>query len=734
MLKLLFLLLIFSIGYLHAAEYAIFIESDAISAEKTASIELQKFLTKLSNKKVVISSSNDKENHTYKFYLGQSAKVKKALNIKDFNSFAPDEIKIARIGNNFYLTGSRPRGTLYAVHTFLEDFCGITFYAPDEIKYPSTFTLPKKINYQYAPPFIIRETPFAPLRLNSEFAARRKVNGHWQNTTPAWGGHETIWGFCHTFNTLIPPKKYAKTNPEYYSFIDGARRPVGNQLCLSNSNLRKELIKNIRSILKNNKDTKIISISQNDNKGFCRCQNCNALASKFGNRQSGILVDCLNEIASSLEKEFPNVYFETLAYEYSVEPPKNITPRKNVLIRLCADNCDYGRALNTPSNSKFSNSLIAWSKLTKNLMVWNYVSIFYNHIIPNPNWNLHGTNLRFFKDNNVIAVFNQAGGGQTGDFAPLRAYVNSKLLWNPSLDESQLIEDFVKNYYGKEAYPIIIEYLKLMKIDYSKQKKDFKLTWNTTSSDWLSFEDTLKARKLMVKAVKLSKGKYRQRVEIAKTAIDFALLLHPQTSKHYKNNLKEVREILANFCLKTRNDKKYGEGLLFDSLKKSLWQLYGNKKQVSKKDLPKEFSSIPLENIVVIPAKDITAYENKVRTFWMDNFIRMRADHKGWLIQFPGLNMRTQNEGCWIVYAQVRTGGTPTTKGYALQTGLYYPNSKKNINKRYQFNNTASKEFKVIKVSEFTSGQENIYFYCAPTGNNLAYPIDIKNLILVKKQ
>ena len=87
-------------------------------------------------------------------------------------------------------------------------------------------------------------------------------------------------------------------------------------------------------------------------------------------------------------------------------------------------------------------------------------------------------------------------------------------------------------------------------------------------------------------------------------------------------------------------DKKYGEGLLFDSLKKSLWQLYGNKKQVSKKDLPKEFSSIPLENIVVIPAKDITAYENKVRTFRMDNFIRMRADHKGWLIQFPGLNMQ----------------------------------------------------------------------------------------------
>ena len=311
-------------------------------------------------------------------------------------------------------------------------------------------------------------------------------------------------------------------------------------------------------------------------------------------------------------------------------------------------------------------------------MVWNYVSIFYNHMIPNPNWGLHGRNLRMFRDHHVIAVFNQSGGGSTGDFAPLRAYVNSKLLWDPDLDEDQLIREFVEHYYGKAAFPFIMEYLSLIKIDYKKQKADFKLAWETAASDWLSFEDMEKARALMRKAVMCSTGKYRERVEMAQISIDFAFLLHPGTRKRYQNDLSVPRRVLERFCIKTRHDKNYGEGLSLASLKKSLYQLYGTREKLSRQDLPEAFQNIPEQDIVMIQQADLTAYENKLRTFRMEGFIRMRADHKSWLIQFAGLNMRTQNEGRWSVYALMRTGGTPETPGYAFQAGFYYPDSKKN--------------------------------------------------------
>ena len=112
---------------------------------------------------------------------------------------------------------------------------------------------------------MIRETHFAPLRLIGSFAARRKINGHWQKTSIEWGGHEKIWGFCHTFSKLMPPEKYGKTNPDFYSQINGTRIPVGNQLCLSNKKMRKELINNIRSILNSDKNITIFSVSQNAN-------------------------------------------------------------------------------------------------------------------------------------------------------------------------------------------------------------------------------------------------------------------------------------------------------------------------------------------------------------------------------------------------------------------------------------------------------------------------------------
>lgn len=732
MLKKIIFTALLSAGLLCGTEYAVIVPQDAIPAEKTAGRELQTFLSRLTGKKVAMGTQKQFSGSRYKFYTGRSPEIKKALGLRDFNSFKPDEILLKRVGDNFYFTGDRPRGTLYAVHTFLEDFCGMRFYAPDETVYPEKFVLPGKVDLRYAPCFIIRETPFVNLRLKSDFSARRKVNGHWQKTSEDWGGHEKIWQFCHTFRLLLPPEKYGKSHPEYYSEINGVRRPVGNQLCLSNENMRQELIKNIRNILRADKSIRIISVSQDDNSGYCRCKNCTLLAGRFGNARSGLLVDCLNKIGEALEKEFPDVLFETLAYEYSVRAPQNIKPRKNVIIRLCANNCDYGQPLYAPVNAPFGTALKSWAKLTDRLMVWNYVSLFYNHMIPNPNWGLHGKNLRFFRDNGVIAVFNQAGGGDTGDFSHLRAYVNSKLLWDPDLDEDQLIREFVRNYYGKEASPLIMKYLSMLKIDYKKQKPGFKLKWDTSAFEWLSLEKTEEARALLEKAVAVSKGKYRQRVDLVKNAIDFAFLLHPETFKKYRKMPEIPRQVLADFCRRTRGNKNYGEGKDLASLKKSLNVLYGIKTATAADSLPPEFGNVPSEDIVTVPAADMTAYENKIRTERIQDFIRMRADHKGWLIQFPGLDMRTRNEGVWKIYAQMRTGGQASDKGFAFQSGVYYQQSKETVARRYPFKAAAGKEFKTVPLGKYISGKGNAYFFLAPVGNDAAGPIDFKTLYLVR--
>lgn len=725
------ILLLFSLFTLHAAEISIVLPQDAVLPEKTAAAELQKYLSRLTGQTVAVSS--EKSDAEYTFYLGQSPLLAQKLGLPDFKTLKPDEVLLRRIGNDFYLTGARPRGTLYAVYTFLEDFCGMRFFAPDETFYPEKFQLPGILDFRYAPAFIIREVPFPSLRIDNAFTAKRKVNGHWQKTTEAWGGHETILGFCHTFARLMPPEKYGKEHPEYYSEINGVRRPVGNQLCLSNRAMRQELIQNIRKLLKQNSSAKIISVSQNDNNGFCRCQECTLLARRYGDTQSGVLLDCLNEIAAALEPEFPGVYFETLAYAYSVKPPQNILPRHNVMVRLCADNCDYGKPLNSSANADFRDALTAWSKLTPRLMVWNYISLFGNYLIPNPNWGLHGVNLHFFREHGVIAVFNQSGGSETSDFAPLRAYINSKLLWNPDLDEKALMDEFLPGYYGKEAAPLLREYLDLMKIDYSRQNPGFKLSWSTPVSEWLPYETMEKARKLMERAVAVSQGKYAQRVRNAEIAVNFAFLLHPETPRRYADRKEIPRAVLDKFIRQTAQERHYGEGENLDRLKNSLSILYTDKKEKYSQELPEKIRTIAPEHLIIIEPNEITAYENNVRTKRLSGFIRMRADHKSWLIQFPDLAMRTQSQGRWRLFVEMRTGGTPEQKGHAFQAGVYDKASGKNTARRYPFSTAAGKDFQLVDLGchEFRSGRE--FFFCAPVGNSQADPIDIKRLFLVKE-
>ena len=44
-----------------------------------------------------------------------------------------------------------------------------------------------------------------------------KNNGHFGVTTAAYGGHNPILGFCHTFNRMIPAFATFRKHPEYFA-------------------------------------------------------------------------------------------------------------------------------------------------------------------------------------------------------------------------------------------------------------------------------------------------------------------------------------------------------------------------------------------------------------------------------------------------------------------------------------------------------------------------------------
>ena len=169
------------------------------------------------------------------------------------------------------------------------------------------------------------------------------------------------------------------------------------------------------------------------------------------------------QVATDIGKEFPDFLVETLAYKYTRKPPREVRPRRNVLVRLCSIEADFSTPLDSEANRDYLADLEGWKAIAPRLFVWDYITNFANEIWSHPNLRVLGPNLRFFAASHVIGVFEQGDAytNGVGDFVQLRAWLVSHLMWNPQQDEKRLTAEFLRGYYGAAA-PHLQAYLDLI--------------------------------------------------------------------------------------------------------------------------------------------------------------------------------------------------------------------------------------------------------------------------------
>ena len=136
---------------------------------------------------------------------------------------------------------------------------------------------------------------------DAELAAIFRMNSGLTLTNAKYGGGDYSAGFTHTFHRILPQSKYFKTNPEYYSLINGKRHPRA-QLCLSNKEMRKVFIEEAKKYYVKAKGALAITVAHDDNGLFCECKPCKALLAREKGRMSGVEIDFVNEVAEALEK------------------------------------------------------------------------------------------------------------------------------------------------------------------------------------------------------------------------------------------------------------------------------------------------------------------------------------------------------------------------------------------------------------------------------------------------
>ena len=496
--------------------YRIVVADGASTTEQYAAEELQYWLQQVGGAKLSIVGEQ-KGTQGRRILVGYGNEMKQL--VKAARPKADDQgFVYGNVGGDLYIYGGKEIGTLYGVYSFLENEMGCRWYTKD-----FSF-VPRKKKYEFdklydkeEPAFLSRDLYYYD-SFDAKWTLRNKTHGR-RNTLKTSHGtiqvpSEAFWS-VHTFNKLCKPDVYFKKHPEYFSLRGGKR--TTDQLCLSNKDVLRICISRIKEVMTNYPYFLIYSVTQNDNRNPCQCKECQKLVKKYGG-ESGAMLWFVNQVAAAVEKDFPNKYIGTFAYQYTRKAPQGIQPRQNVVIRLSSIECCFSHSINRCSqNTSFLRDMQEWSRISPHLYVWDYVTTFQQYLLPFPNIRVLQSNLQTFRKNKAIGVMEEGSYDVPGgDFAELKAYLLAKLMWNPDADADAIIDEFIKAYYGKAA-PKMKEYLALVN---GLAGKDSHLTCQTSIYHGRStYTDAFinKALAILSQAEKAAETEYiRDRVRLQK--------------------------------------------------------------------------------------------------------------------------------------------------------------------------------------------------------------------------
>lgn len=438
-------------------EYRIVYPKNYRPAEKNAALQLSEYLGMILGGKPETAADGTRETQ-YEICVGDTNRTR---------SEKPDNregYKIWNDGEKLFILGGSDRGTLYGVYAYLE-FLGCRFYAADTEIIPEAGLLifPEEPLCS-SPAFEYRDL-FWSCTFGTELSAKLRLNGCvGSRDLPAeWGGGIGYAGphFVHTLPLMLTEEEYFTGYPEYFSEIDGKRtgKRLYSQLCLTNEDVFRIILAKVREWLNGNPDAKIVSVSQDDAydlNSYCTCPECRKV-NEQEKTPGGTLFRFVNRIAEAIEDEYPGIAVDTLAYQHSVTPPAVTVPRKNVIIRYCTGSCGLHPIGACEENEKHRFNLERWHGICSRIYIWDYTTNFAQYLAPFPNFASLAENMRFFRANGVLGVFEQGmyQKGKSGEFAELRSYVLAKLLWDPEQDIHVLMKEFSDVYYGAAADKVL---------------------------------------------------------------------------------------------------------------------------------------------------------------------------------------------------------------------------------------------------------------------------------------
>ena len=455
-----------------AAETQIILKTSAGPVERFAAEELRRALREISGSAPPVQT----EGKPGGFSIELETLAKENPEIR-FDGF-----RIAVSGATLRIAANLPRGVLNGVYELL-DFWGCRwFFYRESPLYPQASELPLPESGISNPDLELRGVCIFPvnaehceelrrildwlgrnrfnLLLTSINRTKKRDNGwevEWRQVErellPELIRRGTILNISEHSGRHFFPVTLFEEHPEWFAMNAEGRRFSTGQICYSNEEAVKVLVRNFTEYAEKHPEVSILGTWPEDGYGFCKCENCS---------RPGTVLKAVNRIADAIRKVRPDLTVEYLSYtsETSDVPP-DILPRDNMSILI--------------ANMRVASE---WKAKIDKVGGRGVYRLHY-HITDNTaeranlalKFHETAADCREAKEYGLRGIIPFFIGIDTWWRSSLNLYFLGKLSWSVSLSAEEILSDLCEKLYPSVAKEMTELFLRLEKIPIVDQKR-----------------------------------------------------------------------------------------------------------------------------------------------------------------------------------------------------------------------------------------------------------------------
>ena len=272
----------------------------------------------------------------------------------------------------------------------------------------------------------------------------------------------------HYWLYAIPPSKYFKSNPEYFSLIGGKRLPV--QLCTSNPDVRNLMVGKALEYLKTYPSNASFPMDPADGYDHCQCENCMKLDDPSVKNDGYICVSnrvtaFANFVAEAVVAKYPDKKVGFYAYANKKTPP-SIKLHPAIFVPYTRDSSSLLHLMPdpaVPSSVEYWELLKKWQKVCPNMYAYEYDPISWTGSLPCPIYLERARALKKQHSMGIKGVITDLGRRADATIFVNR-YMEARFKANPALDPEKELADMCDKFFGTAAKAMNNYFLTLAKV------------------------------------------------------------------------------------------------------------------------------------------------------------------------------------------------------------------------------------------------------------------------------